>query len=427
MIKRFVQIRPHSTHIPGRVGGGIKLRNDLAMREPTDKELQSGDQRKGVVMSKRIPDEFIETTLLPHLEERMRMSIHVYTPAQLSQVARSYAKYTLHRDDRGAGPLVEKLAETIKYRMPGFEAIDIIDVLPAALQLRPEDDELFGMLADRLKEKLSDFNALNLIGVVRTYLKRGDVEIVKTVLLPRLIESLATYDGIEVAEMLVAIGQSTGTDLSLSGDVHILQCLIPELEKSFASLPFVVQLNCVWALAKMNVNHAMMRGVVVDRFKTKVADLPTNILAKSVWLFGRLGAWDETLTASVLPVVQSSRGLFTASEFGRLVMGLGTVPEAKTDLVTIANRLVQESLLVEEPTKKDRQAWIMVVGGLERLGLPIKEEMWAFMNREQANFTQNEIAQLVSVFYNSSHIVFPTEWTEAVNSIKERIAKENEL
>ena len=192
----------------------------------------------------------------------MRASIHIYTPAQLTQVARAYAKYTLNRDDRGAGPLVEKLSETIKYRVPGFEAIDIIDILPPMLQIRPEDDELFLMLSDRIKEKLDDFNALNLIGVIRVYLKRGDVSIVKNVLLPRLIESLSTYDPIEVAEMMIAIGQAAGTDLSLSGDVHILQCIVPIVEKHFDSFPFVVQLNCVWALGKMNVFHSAKLALI---------------------------------------------------------------------------------------------------------------------------------------------------------------------
>ena len=53
--------------VPGRAGGGIKLRKDLNLREATKDEIVHGDHRKGVVLSKKIPEEFIEETLLPHL------------------------------------------------------------------------------------------------------------------------------------------------------------------------------------------------------------------------------------------------------------------------------------------------------------------------------------------------------------------------
>jgi hypothetical protein len=376
----------------------------------------------------------------------MRSSIHVYTPSQLVQVSRSYAKYTADREDRGAGPLVEKLFETVKYRMAGFEAIDIIDILPSALVLVPEDDELFAMISDRIKEKVDDFNALNLVGVVRVYLKRGDVQVVKDLLLPRLIESLKSYDTIEIAEMLIAIGQATGTDLSLSGDVHILQCLVPEVEQKFDELPLVVQLNCVWALAKLNVNHKLMREAVVGRFTDKqlVEDLPTKVVAKAVWIFGRLGAWSESpgLIDAVVPVIKASRGLFTGSEFARLVMGLSgpsVQPLVREDLVAIANRLL-ESLGSEEELDREagssnrrlRQDVMMVLSGIERLGLisgpndaklkPIE----GFLIKEENKFEPSEIFQLVSLFHHGDRdalidTLFPRSWKEVVESSRKRI------
>ena len=445
---RFAFPRYHSTNVPGRVGGGIKLRNDLVLQEPSAEQIQKGDHRSGVVLSKRIPEEFIQNTLLPHLEERMRMSIHVYTPDQLVQVARSYAKYTADRDNRGAGPLVEKLTETVKYRMPGFEAIDIIDILPAALQLAPDDDELFGMLADRMKEKIDDFNALNLVGVVRAYLKRGDVQVVKELLLPRLIESLKSYDTVEVAEILIAIGQATGTDMSLSGDVHILQCLVPVVEKNFDTLPLVVQLNCVWALAKLNVNHKLMRDAVIARFSDSklVQDLPTKILAKAVWIFGRIGAWsDAELVDSILPVVHYNRSLFKAPEFARLVMGLSTLPAAREDLVATANRLVEALGSEEESeredgtsTRKSRQEVMMLLSGLERLGL-IKgandtklEKIKNFFIKEESKFESTEIMQLVTLFHGGSNdavieSTFPQSWKEIIESSRQRISQIQEV
>lgn len=438
---RQFQVRTHS-HVPGRVGGGIKLRNDLAIKEPTPEQLQKGDHRSGVVLSKRVPEEFIENTLLPHLEERMRVSIHIYTPDQLVQVARSYAKYTVDRDDRGAGPLVEKLTETVKYRMPGFEAIDIIDILPAMLQLVPTDDELFGMLSDRIRIKIDDFTALNLVGVVRVYLKRGDVSVVKELLLPRLIESLKSYDGVEIAEMLTAIGQATTTDISLSGDVHILQCLIPELESKFNDLPFVVQLNVVWALAKMNVNHAMFRDTFVARFRETKGDLPLKIFAKSVWLFGRIGVLrtnPELITSSIVPMIKQSRGVFNATEFARLTMALDESPEAKEDLVAIGARLAEAYTAQEEidreqgsSTRKTRQEAIMLLSGLERLGLvqngndKLTKPIMDFIHKEENKFEPTEVQSIVGVFFgkpSEAQVIanLPESWKELIDSSKKRI------
>jgi len=420
--------------VPGRVGGGIKLRKDLNLREPNSEEVQKGDTRSGVVLSKRVPEEFIQNTLLPHLEERMRMSIHIYTPGQLVQVARSYSKYTMDRDDRGAGPLVEKLTETIKYRMPGFEAIDIIDILPAMLQLCPNDDELFSMLADRVKTKIDDFNALNLVGVVRSYLKRGDVRIVKEILLPRLIESLKTYDPAEVAEMLIAIGRATATDMSLSGDVHMLQCLIPELEPNFPHLPLLVQLNVVWSLAKMNVNHSLFRSVVIDRFISEpklASDLPTKLLAKSAWIFARIGAFksDPKLLDIFLPVITNNRALFNGSEFARLVMAFSDVAEIQTDLVAMGNRLI-ESLTCEEEmeretgssSRKQRQEVMMILSGMQRLGHKSNlKPVWDFIQKEESKFEPSEIFHLVGLFHENGEPQFPESWKEVVESSKKRL------
>jgi len=349
----------------------------------------------------------------------------------------------MDREDRGAGPLVEKLSETIKYRMPGFEAIDIIDILPAMLQLCPNDDELFGMLSDRMKEKIEDFNALNLVGVVRAYLKRGDVQIVKDLLLPRLIESLQSYDPIEVAEMLIAIGQATSTDVSLSGDMHILQCLIPELESKFTHLPFLVQLNVVWALAKMNVNHSLFRSGVIERFTDPqfVADLPTKVLAKSSWIFARIGAFktNPELLNVFMPIITSNRGIFNSNEFARLVMAFADHPAIREDLVATAHRLVEALNCEEEEsrepgtsTRKSRQDILMILSGLHRLGMikgpndPILASIEKFIQKEEAKFEPSEIQQLVGIFYKTDYTVlvdtmFPKTWKELIDSSKKRI------
>ena len=51
---------------------------------------------QAVVLSKRLPEDFIENTLLPHLESQLLYNIHTYTPAELTQIARAYCTSERH-------------------------------------------------------------------------------------------------------------------------------------------------------------------------------------------------------------------------------------------------------------------------------------------------------------------------------------------
>merc|ERR1719384_960123 len=53
---------------------------------------EKGTGQNAVVLSKRLPKDFVENTLLPHIESQLLDSIHVYTPAELAQISRAYAK-----------------------------------------------------------------------------------------------------------------------------------------------------------------------------------------------------------------------------------------------------------------------------------------------------------------------------------------------
>lgn len=66
------------------------------LRRAQNKEKSS----KAVVLSKRLPEDFIENTLMPHLESQLLYNIHVYTPAELTQIARAYSNSAKFRNSK---------------------------------------------------------------------------------------------------------------------------------------------------------------------------------------------------------------------------------------------------------------------------------------------------------------------------------------
>ncbi|KAF4681118.1 hypothetical protein FOZ63_004436, partial [Perkinsus olseni] len=131
----------HDHHHAGSEWTGAELTEELradrqAVVERTKRvrKVMSPEETKALVMPSRLPEDFIEETLIPHMENCIRFNIKTYTPAELTQLTRGYALYTYRRDTSGNGPLMEYLAEMIKSRMVAFTAIEIVlvGVLSAA-------------------------------------------------------------------------------------------------------------------------------------------------------------------------------------------------------------------------------------------------------------------------------------------------------
>ena len=55
-------------------------------------EARQADKDRAVVLSQRLPEDFVENTLLPHLESQLLYNVHIYTPAELTQIAKAYCK-----------------------------------------------------------------------------------------------------------------------------------------------------------------------------------------------------------------------------------------------------------------------------------------------------------------------------------------------
>merc|ERR1712176_573966 len=139
--------------------------------------------------------------------------------------------------------------------------------------LVPGDDELFECLETRILEKLEDFSALNLMGLIRIFNKRASKhhDFLSKVL-PKLRTLLADYEALELSEMLVSMAQSP----EAAADMDILMTLVPEVERRYAEVSLVHAINNVWALTQLKVVHPRLLDRVAEDLRSpkKSQDLP---------------------------------------------------------------------------------------------------------------------------------------------------------
>jgi len=282
-----------------------------------------------VVLSKRLPEDFIENTLLPHLESQLLYNIHTYTPAELTQIARAYCKQEVKQL-----ALCRNLADTMKDRMKGFEAIDVVDALGPMWIMVPDDDEMFEALEQKIYEKMDDFTALNFMGIIRIYNKRASKhhELLSKVI-PRLKELLANYEGVELSEMLVSMAQSK----EAAADMDILMTLVPEVERRYNEVSLLHSLNNVWALCQMKITHQpLLKRVAEDLCnEQRSKDLTAGYMARIIWVYRRCNSWD-LVSDALLPMVRSSAAEFQPGDFARLAQAL---PEETQILTRVAHNL----------------------------------------------------------------------------------------
>jgi len=356
-----------------------------------------GSADKSVVLSKRLPKDFVENTLLPHLESQLLDNIHVYTPAELAQISRTYSKQEVRQR-----VLCEKLSETVKNRMPAFEAIDIMDILGAMWVMVPGDDELFEMMEQRILQKIDDFTALNMMGIIRIFNKRASKHHdLLSKIIPRLSELLGNYEGIELSEMLMSIAQAS----EAAADMDILMILVPAIERRYAEVSLVHSINNVWALTQLKMRHErLLERVATDLNNPKKSkDLTPNYMARIAWIYRRCNAWDM-VAESLLPLIRSSAAEFRCGEFARLAQAL---PEERMLLSNIAD-LLQTTMA--EMGRKDFLLFLLgCVHGelLEELKPggdlgPLTAACLNYARDEQDNFKRDEVQKIVYLLHHSS-------------------------
>lgn len=360
----------------------------------------SSTRGKAVVLSKRLPQDFIENTLLPHLESQLLDSIHIYSPAELAKIARTYSKQEVRQR-----ALCVKLADTVKHRIVAFEAVDVVDILGALWILAPWDDELFEMLEQRILARMEDFTALNFMGIIRIFNKRASKHhnLLEKVI-PRLRELLGNYEGVELSEMLVSMAQSS----EAQADMDILMTLVPEIERRYSEVSLVHAINNVWALTQLRMVHQGLLSRVAQDLanSTKTRNLTPGYMARIAWVYRRCGAWDQ-IASAMLPLIRSTATEFRCGDFARLAQCL---PEERQLLQQISD-LLRPKLV--EMGRKDFMLFLLGCVHGELLETPaagdrcdrdpdsLTSACLQYARDEQDNFKRDEVQKLVYMLWHA--------------------------
>lgn len=368
------------------------------------------------MLVQRLPEDFVENTLMPHLESQLLSNIHVYTPAELAQIARAYSKMEIRQR-----ALCQRLAEKIIHRMPGFEAVDIVDALGPMWIMTPDNDELWEVLEQRILKKLDDFTAPNFMGIVRIYNKRADKhhDLLSKVL-PKLQELLANYEGVELSEMLVSMAQSADA----AADMDILMTLVPEIERRYNEVSLLHCINNVWALTQLKIVHPPLLQRVADDLKnpTRTKDLTPGYMARIAWVYRRCEQWDM-VSENILPLIRAAATEFRSGDFARLAQAL---PEERQILGRIVEVLRGT---LSEFGRKDFMLFLLGCVHGELLeprpedGKPhgeVTASCLQYIRDEQDNFKRDEVQKIVYLLHHSPKYHYmvedlPVSW----NSTKE--------
>lgn len=363
------------------------------------------------MLSKRLPEDFVENTLKPHLESQLLSNIHAYTPAELVKIARAYSK-----QNEIQYVLCKKLVDTVKWRIDGFDAVDIVDIMSALWTMAPGDDELFDVVEKRIVKKVEDFSALNLMGLIRIFNKRASKHHdFLGMVLPRLRKLLEDYEALELSDMLVSMAQSP----EAAADMDILMTLVPEVERRYSEVSLVTSINNVWALTHLKVVHPrLLDAVAKDLSNTKKSqDLTPAYMARSTWVYRRCNAWDK-VSKVLLPLLKSAAAEFRCGEFARLAQA---IPEEEALLRRIGDVLRQS---IDEMGRKDFMFFFLgCVHGeiLEPSSTDLKEpsalvsQCLKYVFDEQDNFKREEVQRIIFLLQHSkkyNHLLdaLPVSW-----------------
>lgn len=418
-VPRLIPVSAKVTLIPG-----LRWKTDKSDKEDwswNTEEASGGSggsekedgKGKAVVLTHRLPDDYLENTLLPHLESQLLYNIHIYTPAELTQIAKAYAKMEVRQL-----ALCRKLAGHMKERIKGFEAIDVIDALGAMWIMVPDDEELFEALEQKIYEKMEDFTAPNFMGIIRVYNKMASKHhTLLSKVIPRLRELLANYEGVELSEMLVSMAQSVDSDMD------ILMTLVPEVEKRYNEVSLLHSVNNVWALCQMKIVHeGLLKRVAEDLCNpTKSKDLPAGYMARVAWIYRRCNRWD-LISEALLPMIRSSAAEFSPGDFARLAQAL---PEEGQLLRRIAQNLVGG---FTDMGRKDFLLYLVgcvhgeVLEERPEANQPYGELTQACLNyikEDQDNFARDEVQKMVYLLHHSKYHYLEEELPPSLNAIKQ--------
>jgi len=363
-----------------------------------------------VVLSKRIPENFLQDTLKPHLESQILESIHIYNPGELVKIVQAYSKI----QDR-ANNLTKKLVDTVVYRMDNFEPHDLVDIIVPMYRIAPEEDELFQAIGERVEQLLEHFNALNLVAIIRIFNKRKTKNFhLLDKVLPILKKQLTIYDDAELCEMLLSIGTS-GDGVK---DMDILLVLLPEILTRYDGIPLLEHLNNVYALTKLKVIHTDYMTRVADGLKEPDVgpNLPLKYISRTAWIYRRCNKF-ELVRDTLLPLISQKKEFFNPGEFARLAQCIPLKDNAA--MIEVQQYLRGK---IEEMGRQDLIFYLLGNILLETLeereadGTVLREILKIF-REEEDNFKPEEIERITIALRTSpkyKHVLdlLPMSWYE---------------
>lgn len=377
---------------------------------------QGAEGGNAVVLSKRLPQDFVENTLLPHLESQLLHNIHTYTPAELTKITRAYAQQPVTQS-----ALCNKLADMVKYRIVAFEAVDIVDILAALYQLCKSDEDLWQVMEEQILHKVNEFTALNLIAIVRVYNKFRDnhADLLRQ-LVPRLRTLLRDYEALELSEMLLSMSQAT----EAARDMDILLVLVPEIIAKYREISLVQAINNLWALAQLKIIHPQMIELVAQDLNhpAKSKGLTPRYLSRSIWAFRRCNAFDK-VRDSLVPRIQEAVAEFSVADFARLAQCISEEREILGDMIDVLRPGIPEM---------GRRDLMLFFSGCCHAGAfgddddgevpgTLLTECMTYLREEQDNFKKAEVEQIVFLLAYSDRYqrlldVLPKSWATVKES-----------
>ena len=376
MLRRFIrltsEIEVPLRDVPARVGGGKALNPEMKFRRSEVAETSGRE----VAVSPRLPEEFVRETLIPHMDRLITRYIVSHTPPMLTSLLRTYAQYTHMRESgQNTGPIVERLMDTIKYRMAGYQADDIVASLHAAYLLAPDDDELFTMFLDRIKKVENDMSVPGWLAAVRTYSRLPErVHDLHDYLIPKAHELVKQLGDRELVDLVLVCGVSG--DTGLAADVNAFRVMLPELERRVSELPVPVAIDVFWALAKNAVFfEAAFTRLVADLGKDDVvSDLPGKYLVRSLWAFAKVGKSEHAVVKEhLVPAVVAMKNHLSFGDVARLSQTDIVFPQGF--LEETSSRLRSEWLLKSNDSAEFKESLFFLLTALTRTST-LNGEVW---------------------------------------------------
>eukprot|EP00923_Selenidium_pygospionis_P033955 GHVN01059413.1.p1 GENE.GHVN01059413.1~~GHVN01059413.1.p1 ORF type:complete len:394 (+),score=14.00 GHVN01059413.1:615-1796(+) len=296
-----------------------------------------------VMIRPRIPPDYVENTLTPHLEYTICYVGYSLPASRLVDLCEAYSRLPVRQK------LVAKhLFRLIKFRWDDFHYKHALRILqPAWALLGTGDVPFLVAIANRLELYSGDLTGLQLIGVMRVYAKlaphlRPEPFFSQTVV-PRAWAALGEFDASELSDILVA----TSFEHTEKWDRELLELLLLQLVRRYNETSLMHTISNLAALCRLRIYHPQLMELATRDLTNpdRVYGMPGLSAATVLWVFARFGQLDSVLPA-LTPIVGSitslvpstscvqlehSVGSFGVDEFSRLALALPQVGVKECD------------------------------------------------------------------------------------------------